>query len=818
MGRLWQDVRYAKRMLLRAPAFTAIAVATLALGIGATTIMFAVVNGVLLRPLPYKDSDRLVYLQEAYRRNPGMSVSVPNFLDWRADNRVFSSVSAIQAAAMTLTGSGGVAQQLDGRYVSFDFLRTLGISPILGRDFSSTDDAPGAARTVMLSYGAWQRIFGGERSVLGRTITLNQQPYTVIGILPRGFVWRDTQPDVVAPLGLQFTEKWTQNRSAHAGVYAVARLKDGVTVEQAQADLDRIAARLQKDFPATNADDWVSVRSLHAFVVRNVRSALLMLMGAVALLLLIACANVANLILTRAASRRKELAIRSALGASRARLITQLLTESVILGCLGGAIGALIAVWGTRALVLSGPDALPRLQDVGVDFRVLAFALGVSVFTGIVFGMVPAWHASSSDSQTTLKEGGRDSSAGASRRLRDGLVIAELSLSFALLLGTGLLVHSFMRVMQVDPGFNPHHVLSALMIMPDLKYHDQDKASLFYDEVMRNVRAIPGVQAASSIMPLPLSGNEWDTSYWIEGDPAPTVGNTPSVEVGYFGPAYLETMQIPLLAGRTFADTDTAHSMPVVVVNEDFAKKHWPNQNPIGKHIRLSVRPGGKGEEGEDVPWREVVGVIGTVKQYGLDSPVVPQVYTPFAQPTGPGANQGTVIVVRTAADPASYGEALRIAVAKADPDQAISEVETMDQYLAASLASRQMTMALLAGFAGLALLLAAIGIYGVISYTVAQRTREIGIRMALGARREQVLGLILRGAGTVIAVSVIVGTVLSLALGRSLKSFLFGVSATDGAVFAIVIAFLAAIALLASYIPARRATKVDPMVALRYE
>ena len=818
MDRIWHDLRYARRTLFRTPAFTAIAVATLALGIGATTIMFAVVNGVLLRPLPYKDPGRLVYLAEAYKRSPGMSLSIPNFLDWRADNHVFSSISAIQSAAMTLTRTDGVAQQLDGRYVSSDFLRTLGLKPLLGRDFSPDDDRPGAPRTALLSFSAWQKLFSGEQNVVGRSINLNQESYTVIGILPRGFVWRDIQPDVLAPIGLEYIEKWAHDRSGHAGIYAVARLKDGVTVEQAQADMDRVAARLQKDYPETNADDWVSVRSLRAYVVRNVRGALLMLMGAVAFLLLIACANVANLALTRTAARRKELAVRAALGASRSRLVAQLLTESVVLGCCGGIIGSLLAVWGVRALVAAGIDALPRLQDVAVDWRVLGFALAVSVITGIAFGVAPAFQASSASGGETLKEGGRDSSVGASSRLRNGLVIAELSLSLALLLGTGLLVRSFMRVMQVDAGFNPHNVLSGLMIMPKLKYNDIQKANLFYDQVMRNVRGIPGVLAASSIQPLPLSGNEWDTSYWIEGEAVPTVGNVPSTEIGFFGPDYLKTMQIPLLAGRTFTEADDFHSLPVAVINEEFAKRHWPHENPIGKHIRMSVSPGGKRSDGTDAPWRTIVGMIGTVKQYGLDSPVVPQVYMPFTQPDGTDPNLGTYLVLRTAGDPISYAEPLRKAIAAADSDQAISEVESMDQYLSASLASREMTMALLAAFAGLALLLAAIGIYGVISYTVAQRTREIGIRMALGARRDQVLQLVLRGAAAAIAASVVIGTLLALALGRSLKAFLFGVPATDFGVFAVVIGFLAATALLASYIPARRATKVDPMVALRYE
>jgi putative ABC transport system permease protein len=817
MDKFWHDLRYARRTLFRTPAFTVIAVATLALGIGATTVMFAVVDAVLLRPLPYKDADRLVFLTESYQRHPGMSLSVPNLLDWRAQNRVFSSIGAIQPSPMTLTGNG-TPQQLEGRYVTYDFLRTLGIAPALGRDFAADDDRAGAPRTLILSFGAWQRLFAADEHVVGRAVTVDQQPYTVIGVLPRGFVYGNSAIDVLAPIGLQFTETWTKQRASHAGIYAVARLKDGVTLEQAKADMDGIAERLQQQYPATNRDDWASVRMLRAYAVRNVRDALLMLMGAVGFLLLIACANVANLLLARAAGRRKEVAIRAALGASRWRLITQLLTESVLLGCCGGATGVLIALWGTRALVGATVDALPRFAQIALDIRVLAFTFAVSILTGVIFGLAPALQSSFTRSSETLKEGERGSSDAGSHRLRSALVVAELSLSLALLLGTGLLVRSFVRVLQVNAGFDTHNVLSATMRLSEVNYKDPAKAEAYYRDVMQRVQAIPGVLSASAITPLPLSGNEWDTSYWIEGGPEPEPGKFPSTEIGFFDPEYLKTMEIPLLAGRTFTAADNLTSLPVIVVNDEFVKKHWPNDNPIGKRMKLSVGPGGKTAEGTESPWRTVVGVIGTVKQYGLDSPVVPQVYFPYAQPDGNAAMSFRYLVVRTAGDPLALSETLRKTVAGADPDQAISNVESMDQYLGETLASRKLVMGLLAAFAGLAMLLAGIGIYGVISYTVAQRTREIGIRMALGARREQVLGLILRGAGIVISASIVIGTVLALALGRSLKAFLYGVPATDAGVFSVVILFLALIALLASYLPARRATKVDPMIALRYE
>jgi putative ABC transport system permease protein len=811
----WQDVRFGARTLRKAPSFSLTAVLTIALGIGATTIMVALVDGILIRPLHYKNSAQLMYLTEAYQRRPGMSLSVPNFRDWEAQNEVFSSMAANQPQSFTLTGNG-LPEQLEGRYVTNNWFRTLDLTPILGRDFLPQDDHASADPVVMLGYSLWQRRFGSDPNIVGRTITLNQRSFTVIGVAPRGAYYRTFQPDLYAPLGLEYDQPWTQQRGGHGGIYAIARLKPGITLERARQDMDVIAGRLQQQFPQTNRDNWISVRPLREVVVGDARIGLLVLSAGVALLLLIACGNVANLLLARASSRTTELRVRMALGASRIRLVRQMLTESVLLAAAGGLVGILLCKAGEKLLFRAISDSLPRAGEISVDGRVIAIAFLIVVLTGVLFGLAPAFYASATRSGSSLTEASRTSATWGTMRLRNSLIVGELALALGLLVGAGLLARSFARVLAVDPGFNPQNVLTADLIMQD-KYADKEKAELFFAEVMHNIRALPGVVSAAAITPLPMSGNEWDTYFLLDGESLSSESKPRDTEIAYLSPDYLKTMQVPLLSGRTFLESDTETSAPVAIVNAAFARQYWPNQNPIGRHVRLLISEDTLPSSTKHSVWRTVVGLIGDVKQYGLDSKTVPTVYTPFAQQeSGPVLRRD--LVIRAASDPLSLAEEVRKAIAQADRDQAISAVQTMEQYISESLAARELYMAVLVGFAISALALAAIGTYGVISYWVAQRRREIGIRVALGAQSGQILKLVLKRITRLVISGVILGGAASLLMGRWMQSLLFGVSAADMKVFIVVMVLLAGVAVLACYIPARRAVKVDPNLVLRYE
>lgn len=639
----------------------------------------------------------------------------------------------------------------------------------------------------------------------------------MIGVLPKGFSYNDQMPDAWRPIGLTKDPRFWQNRYAHAGTKAVARMKPGVTLEQARSDMDRVAFALQQQYPETNKRNTADVQPMREWMVGSVRTPLMILLVAVGLLLLIACGNVANLLLAKASARKQEMAIRQAIGATRARLLSQLLTESVVLGLMGGAVGALLAFWGTQALVAAAPDALPRLGEIRIDARVLLFTFAVAVLTGILFGIFPALHAPRAGARLALDSTARGGISKGQQRVRGALIVGEIALSLALLLGAGLLLRSFQRVMQVNAGFNTHQLLTATVVMSENKYKTVAQAEQFYDEFMRNVRAVPGVTAASAIMPLPMSGNEWDTDYVLEGMNLAAMQQYPNSEVAFMGPHYEEAMQIPLVAGRGFTDADTEHSLPVAVVNQEFVQKNWPNQNPIGKRIRLGAPNDLKGPETERSKWHTIVGVIGNVKQYGLDQRTVATVYRPFSQ--AGQAVQRRDLVIRTAvSDPQTLTEAVRKAVAAADPEQAVADFYTMDHRLTARLATRQISMVLLGVFAFLALTLGAIGIYGVVAYWVAQRTREIGVRIALGATAPQVLRLVLERAVVLLAIGVGAGLVAFLALARFLQSLLFGVGTGDVRVYAAVIVVLSAVTALASYVPARRAAKIDPMTALRWE
>ena len=822
MDTLFQDLRYAFRSLCNSPSFTIVALLALALGIGANAAMFTIVNAVVLRPLPYRDSGRIVYLREAFKKSPGMSFSYPEFQDYHAQNHVFDQMAAVQGQAFILTGAS-TPQHLSGRNITSEFFSTLGVHPILGRDFVASDDQPQAAPTVMIGYGLWQQRFGGDPQIIGKAVILNDRDYTIIGVLPQGFTYNDQQYDVFVPLGLNAGEAWAHLRSEHNGIYCVARLKPGVSLRQAQADLDTIAAALEQQYPTTNKFVSVNALPLRDRIVGGARAVLLMLFGAVGFVLLIACANIANLLLVRASMRERELAIRSALGAARLRIIRQLLTESLVLALVGGTVGIGLAIAGVNLVVRSAPDALPRTQEIHVDSAVLLFTFLISIFTGVLFGVLPALQASAGQFVGSLKEGITVSAGTRKQRLRSVLVVSEIALSLALLVGAGLLIRSFMRVLHVNPGFDPNQVLTAEIALPEKKYPKPEQTEAFYDEVFRDLRGQPGVKTASAIWPMPLSGNEWDTDYLLEGRPMPSPGEIPNTRIYYASPDYFTAMQIPVLEGRQFLESDNDSSLPVALISQEFTRKNFVGVNPIGHKFRMGGPDELTAPDLKKFPWYTIVGVVGDVKHDSLDSETPVEIYVPFAQHTGGHTLRYRMLMVRsTTSDPLSLTSVVRNAVNHADPDQPIADSQSMEQVVSDSLGSRRISMSLLMTFAGLALILAVIGIYGVMSYSVTQRTQEIGIRMALGADREQVMLMIAKQAFRLIAIGLAVGIVLaiglSFGLSRVLTDQLFGVKATDPATFGAVAGMLAIVGLVASGVPARRATKIDPVQALRHE
>ena len=808
MRTLWHDVRYGARMLVRSPGFTAVAVLALALGIGANTAIFSVVKAVLLNPLPYPDSDRLVWIRET---NPASGIldepaSAPNFNDWRTQSQSFEALAAFSGAAMTLTGEGE-PERLTGVATSANFFQVLGVAPALGRGFSPEEEAAGKNRVVVISHGLWQRHFGARPEAIGRTLTLNGNPHTVVGVAPPDFknpVRGQRAPELWVPIAFNFEP--TQRRSDYLSV--VGRLKPGTTIEQARADLGAVAARLAQEYPATNTGWGVKVVPLHERVVGDVRPALWVLMGVVGFLLLIACANVANLLLARSAARRQEIAVRSALGARRGRLVRQFLTESLMLSVVGGGLGLLLAAWGVELLVALSPGNIPRLDEVGLDSRVLLFTSAVSVATGVLFGLLPALQASKTDLSESLKEGGgRGSTAGrGAGRLRNSLVVSEIAITVVLLAGAGLMIRSFLSIQSVDPGFRPERILTFNFGLPSAKYREDPQLTAFFEQFVARAAQLHGVERAALASALPLAGGADVLAFSIEGRPAPPPEVVQDAEFTSITPDYFDVMGIPLVRGRKFTERDREGAPEVVIVNETMARRYWPNEDPLGKRINLG--------NPEQSPWRTVVGVIGDVRRGGLDKEPYPQMHAPLAQ-----APYNTVaFVARTSGDPLALVPAVRRELAEQDRDLPLSSVRTMEQVLADSVARRRFQMLLIASFASIGLLLAGVGIYGVISYSVAQRRHEIGVRMALGARAPDILRLVVgQGLGLALA-GVGVGLLAAFALTRVLASMLYGVSTTDPVTFVGVALLLAGVALLASYIPARRATKVDPMVALRYE
>ncbi|HEX5734750.1 MAG TPA: ABC transporter permease [Blastocatellia bacterium] len=799
---LIRDLRYGGRMLLKQPGFTLIAVLTLSLGIGANTAVFSIVNAVLLRPFPYHAPERLVILQERYSSG-GFSPSYPNFADWREQNTVFDSIVAVRTnESFNLTGSGE-PERLQGRLVSAEFFSTLGIKPLAGRDFLAEEDRPGAAPAALLSYGFWQRRFGKDPSIIGKQLTLNNQSYTVVGVTPPDFQY-GAEADITVPIGLS-AERF-RLRGRDPGTDVVARLKPDVSEQQAETELNMIAARLEQQYPESNTGRRVLVTPLHESFVGDVRQPLLILLGAVGLVLLIACANVANLLLVRASARRKEMAVRVALGADRWRIIRQLLTESVLLAAVGAGVGILLALWGTSFIAAQLPDGIPRLQESRVDAPVLVFTLAVSLLTGLLFGLAPALQASRPNLIEGLKEGDRGSS-GRRQRLRSMLVIGEVALTLTLLVGAGLLIQSFRRVLEVDPGFKPQNLL---MMQVSINNPDGQQVANFFEQLQQNVRSLPGIESVAVSNGLPFGVANHPT-FFIEGrldqeNKPPTVRYTVS-------PDYFQTLGIELIKGRVFNAQDTRNSPGVVIIDEVLARYAFPNEEPLGKRLKQS----------RESPSLEIVGVVRHVEHDSLEgqAPNKAQYYTNFNQialESLPNSVRRINLLVRTEVEPLSLASAVRGQVADLNKDQAVFNVRTMEQVMAQSVAPRRFSMLLLAVFAVVALALASLGIYGLMSYAVAQRTREIGVRMALGAQSGNVLRLVI-GQGMKLALAgVALGLVASVALTRTINSLLFGVSATDPATFTVIALLLVLTALLACYAPARRATKVDPMIALRYE
>jgi putative ABC transport system permease protein len=813
MNNLLQDIRFGLRMLLKSPSISIVATIALALGIGANTAIFSVVNAVLLRPLPFPESESLVSVFETDRQR-GLergTHSYPNFFDIRAQNTVLERVACFHGGDYILSGRGEPAR-LQGSVVTSDLFPILRVQPILGRTFLPDDDKPSeSGRVVILSQPLFQKRFNSDPSIVNQAITLNGISFTVVGVMPAGFEF---------PIQNDPVELWTTiagdasgetpvtaQRGAHF-LQVIGRLKPGVTQEQAQAELTAIASRLEQQYPDTNTHRSLRVDSALKALVGDIRPTLLILLGAVACVLLIACANVANLLLARATSRHKEMAIRAAMGASRLRVIRQLLTESVLLSLLGGAVGLLLAVWWSDLLIALGKEDIPRALHVGIDLRVLGFTLGVSILTGVIFGLAPAFHSSKRELIDALKEGGRGTSEGARRnKVRSALVVSELAIAVVLLVGAGLLIKSLWRLQKVNSGLQPQNVLTFNVGLPE-KYNYERQARFFIDLKSR-LESLPGVQSASSVLPLPLSGDRFVISFEIEGRPmAPK--DHPSGDFFAAGVGYFRAMGIPIIKGRDFDDRDRYGSTPVVIITETLARQFFPNEDPIGKRIK----PGINTIEGDKTTMREIIGVVGDVRNRSLDTApkqayYVPQTQVPFDQ---------MVMVVKTLDDPHNLISAATKQVAAMDQDIPVFGVKTMEEYLSTSVAAPRFSTTLLTIFAGVALVLTVVGLYGVMSYSVAQRRNEIGIRLALGAQSRDVLLMIVKQGSLLIGLGLVIGLSGAFALTRLIASMLFGVTAKDPLTFTAVGALLAAVALLACYVPAWRATKVDPMEALRYE
>ena len=807
------DLRYGLRQLIRTPTFTFIAAITLALGIGANSAIFSVIDTVLLRPLPFPKSDQLVMIWSNNLRdepNGRYTSSFPNFHDYREQSRSFAAMAAYTGAGAVLNEPGGDAQELSGVAVDGDLFDVLGVKPILGRGFTPEELRASEPSVVILSHALWQKAFAGNSNIVGQQINFSGRSTTVLGIMPPGWKFPVNQETVEYITPLQPLTPQEVSRRGSSFLKIVARLRPGVTPKQAEAEMAPIAARLADQYPDYNLNRGLRIIPLLEDVVGNVRPALLVLLGAVALVLFIACANVANLLLARAATRSREIGIRTALGASRARVVRQLLAESFLLALVGGAGGLLLAWWGVDVLSALGPQNVPRLGEIGINLTVCAFTFGLAVLSTIAFGLVPALQVSRANVSEALQQGAKGSTGGLhGTRMRAVLVISQVSLSLLLLAGAGLLIKSFFNLRATSPGFEPARLLVLDHVAPRVRYSQPEQQRQFYDQLMPKLAALPGIESVSGANPLPFGGNDSSSSFTIAGGPAVAPGNHPDASHLTVMPGYFRTMKVPLRSGRDFDARDNEAAAKVAMVNETFVRRYLSNLNPIGQRILLD-RPDGA----ESLPL-EIIGVVADTKQNELGAPSLPEFYQPFAQTP----NRRMWLVLRTATEGVGgFQTAVARQIHEIDPEMFAGEVQPMQTLLGQQLARPRFNMTLLGVFAATAMILAAVGIYGVIAYSVAQRTREIGIRMALGAQRGDMLAMVLRQSLTVVAIGLGIGLLAAFAATRLLASLLYGVGANDVLTYTSVVLLLGGAALLASYIPARRAMKVDPMIALRYE
>src|SRR5467141_13260 len=818
LDRLMQDLQFGARMIAKSPGFAAVAILTLALGIGANTALFSVVNGVLLNPLPYPDPQQLVTLHESKPNFEAGSISFPNFRDWRKQNTTFSMMGVSRGYSFNLTGAGD-AEQVRAEFVSTDFLPMLGVKPVVGRSFEEGEDEFGASPIVIISAGFWNRKFASAQDVLGKGLTLDGRSYAIVGVVPANFnlqIAGFRTSELYVPIG-QWTNSALHVRAAGLGIHGIGRLKPGVTIQRARADMLRVTGHLAEEYPDSDKGIGATLIPLKEQMVGDVRRLLLVLLAAVGFVLLIACVNVANLMMARSMGRSREFAVRAALGAGRRRIVRQLLTESMLLALAGGGLGLLLAAWGTKLALRNLPSALPRASEIGLDVRVLLFTMGASLLCGILFGLVPALRTSKPNLHDTLKGGGRGSGGG-KQRAQGAFVVAEMAMALVLLVAAGLMIRSLNALWNVNPGFDSHNVLSfGVALAPSTKATSPDAVRAQLREVQSRLASTPGVKAASlSWGALPLGGDDEDLFY-LEGQPKPASANDMSWAISYVVQEdYLKVMRIPLQRGRFLTAQDNEHSSHVIVIDDFFARKFFGDQDPVGKRVILN----GKGGVAE------IVGVVGHVKQWGLDSDdkqsIRAQLYFPFMQlpdaAMQPSSWSGTGVVVRFCGDAHRVATAIRSGLRGMGGEQVMYSVQTMEEVIAETLATRRVSMVVLGAFAALALGLACMGIYGVISYLVGQRTHEIGIRMALGAKQRDVLRMVLGEGVRMVTLGVVIGLLAAAGLTRLMANLLFGVSATDPLTFAGVGMILTIVALAACYVPARRAMKVDPIVALRYE
>ncbi len=826
METLWQDLRFGLRTILKRPGFTAVVAVTLALGIGANSAIFSIVNSVLLRRLPFKEPDRLAIVGKS---NSSLDVqafymmSAADFIDFRDQNQVFEDMAASTTATFTITGQSH-PEQIYGAWVSPSLFSLLGVTAAAGRTFAPGEDEPNHNQVVVVSHGLWQRRFGSAPDVIGKTLTLNGIAYKIIGIAPRGFQFPpsfDNQGGLIpwtldAWVSLDVRAKRLEGFDltdrANMIFEILARLKPGVTLKQARSNMETINRRLQNQYPVTNKAWGVAVATLKEQLVGNLQRALLILLGGVAFVLLIACANAANLLLARAAVRRKEIAIRMALGAGRARLIRQLLTESVLLALLGGVVGLALAHWGGKLVIAIGPESIPRLKETRLDGLVLGFGLVISLATGLLFGLAPALQASKYDLNDALKESGRGGGGSLRRqRVRTLLVVSQVALASVLLIGAGLMIKSFLRLQAVNPGLAVRNILTVKIKPNRMNYPEEHQRVNLYKQVVHRLEALPGVQAAGAINIVPLSEGPWTYFFDIEGRPAVPAAERPLTNYLEASPSYFNAMAIPLLKGRYFTEHDGAQNPRVAMINQAMMRRFFPSADPIGKRINL-VDPPGK------PVWLEIVGVVGDVKEEQLDREAGPDVYTSYLQPYPEIPNNRMCLVIRTALDPSGMAALVRREVLAVDNDQPVYDIKPMERYFAESISKQRLYMLLLSIFGAVALLLAVGGVYGVISYMVAQRTNEIGIRIALGAQAHDIIRLIVGEGMLVTGIGLAIGVVAALTLTRTMSSLLYGLNANDPPIFIAISVLLAVAALAATYIPARRTTRIDPLSALRYE